>query len=284
MTRPVLVPETMSDCWAMMADHPEASVYAGGTDLLVRLPSLQPGPAALICLERISELRAVSEQEDAVRIGAGVTHQVLTADPLVARFVPVLARAAAAVGGPAVRHMGTIGGNVVTASPAGDTLPALHVCDGEVEVRSGRESRLVPVRDFIVGPGRTVLRPGELVTALVVPKVDRFHIQHFEKVGRRNALAVAVVSLAALIRSGPDGVVEEAHLAWGSVGPTVIREPAVEALLVGAPLSPESLEKAADAARKAVRPMDDVRAGAAYRRQVAGNLLLRLSPGAQGRR
>ncbi len=284
MTRPVLVPETLSDCWTMMEDHPGASVYAGGTDLLVRLPGLEPGPSALICLERIAELRAVSEQEDAVRIGAGVTHQMLTTDPLVARFTPILARAAAAVGGPAIRHMGTIGGNVVTASPAGDTLPALHVCDGAVEVRSGRESRLVPVREFIIGPGKTVLGPGELVTALVVPKVDRFHIQHVEKVGRRNALAVAVVSLAALIRSGPDGVVEEARLAWGSVGPTVIREPAVEALLVGEPLSAESLERAADAARKAVRPMDDVRAGAAYRRQVAGNLLLRLLPGAQGRR
>lgn len=277
MSRPVLLPQTLPQCLGMLEAHARAVLYAGGTDLLVRLPSLRPGPEALICLERISGLRQVSEQENAIRIGACVTHHALTREPLVSRFVPVLAQAAAVVGGSAVRHMGTLGGNVVTASPAGDTLPALYLCDAEVEVTSGKGARSVPIQEFIAGPGQTLLEPGELVTALVVPKVDRFQVRHFEKVGRRNALAIAVVSLAALIRLGPGNVVEEARLAWGSVGPTVIRDSKVEELLVGAPLGEASLKRTAEAARKVVRPINDVRAGASYRRQVAGNLLLRLA-------
>ena len=159
MTRPVLLPRTKEECLAMLADQTEAAVYAGGTDLLVRLPYLQPRPSALICLERIDELKTVTEQEDAIRIGSGVTHQSLTTDPLVARFAPVLAQAAATVGGPAIRHMGTIGGNVVTASPASDTLPALYVCDALVEIQSGQGFRTMPIAEFITGPGADRSRP-----------------------------------------------------------------------------------------------------------------------------
>jgi xanthine dehydrogenase FAD-binding subunit len=136
--------------------------------------------------------------------------------------------------------MGTIGGNAVTASPAGDTLPALYVCGGRVEIMGQSSSRCVPISDNSSGPGWTGLGPGELVTALVTPKADRFTTHHFEKVGRRkgNALAIAVVSLAAMLWVEPDGIVAEARLAWGSVGPTVIRDATIEALLVGRPLGP----------------------------------------------
>ena len=118
----------------------------------------------------------------------------------------------------------------------------------------------------------------------MVPKADRFPRHHFEKVGRRNALAIAVVSMTALVRTGTDSVIDEIHLAWGSVGPTVIRDRSLESSLAGRPLTPKTLEEAAEAVRKIVRPIDDVRAGAEYRRQVAGNLLLRLADATEGQR
>ncbi len=132
--------------------------------------------------------------------------------------------------------------------------------------------------DFITGPGRTVLQPGESMVGVNIPDSRNFGIRHFEKVGRRRALAIAVASLAALVRFDTEGRVAEARLAWGSVGPVVMRSPEAEAALVGRALDRESLATAATLARASVVPIDDVRASAAYRRQLVGRLLFRLLP------
>jgi CO/xanthine dehydrogenase FAD-binding subunit len=172
--------------------------------------------------------------------------------------------------------MGTIGGNICTASPAGDTLPPLYALMAEVELRSVKGVRRVPIREFIKGPGSTCLERDEVLTAVLVKKPDEYNLHHYEKVGLRNALACAVVSMAALLRVSPEGVVEKAALAWGSVGPTVITSPEAEEALIGEPLSPASLQKAAALVRETVTPISDVRADADYRRTVAGNLVMRL--------
>jgi len=130
--------------------------------------------------------------------------------------------------------------------------------------------------DFITGPGRTRLEPGEVLAAVLVPPMQAFQVRHFEKVGRRSALAVAVVSLAAMLRL-ERGRVVEARLAWGSVGPMVWRCPEAEAALVGQRLTLAALGRVAALVREQVKPIDDLRASADYRRQVAGNLLLRLA-------
>ncbi len=136
---------------------------------------------------------------------------------------------------------------------------------------------MLPIGAFITGPGATRLRDREILGAVWVPKPDPGLVQHFEKVGLRNALACSVVSLAALLRLGPGDEVEEVALAWGSVGPTVVRCPEAEATIRGERLSAGSLRRAAALAREGVSPISDVRAGAEYRRIVAGNLLLRLA-------
>jgi len=172
--------------------------------------------------------------------------------------------------------MGTIGGNICTASPAGDTLPPLYVLDAEVELRSRKTARTMPLGSFIAGPGRIRLEPGEILTAVRVKKPAAGDLQHFEKIGQRKALACSIASLAALVRIAPAGQIEAVRLAWGSVGPTVVTAPAVEALLVGEKPSRAVFERAAEAARRAVSPLDDIRGTADYRRTAAGNLLLRL--------
>lgn len=273
----ILLPSTLQALWQDMRDNPGAPVFAGGTDLLVKLRSAPSAPPALICMERIGELKRVEEKSDDVFIGACATHAALLAHPLIARFFPVLALALKSLGSPPIRNMGTIGGNICTASPAADTLPALYVLDAEVEILSASSLRRMRVQDFITGPGKTDLQSGEIVSRICLRKSPSCNLHHFEKVGQRNALSIAIVSLAAVLEVSASGTVERARLAWGSVGPVVVASRQVEEALLGKPLSMETLQKAGELAGRAVTPIDDVRGSAAYRRRVAGNLLLRLA-------
>ncbi|HQB29523.1 MAG TPA: xanthine dehydrogenase family protein subunit M [Syntrophales bacterium] len=274
--RPVFLPGNLEELWRVLEREPAPRPYCGGTDLLVHLRSGKTDPAALVCLERIPELSGVREEEGGLWIGAATTHARLLDDPLVRARLPLLARALSTLGSPPVRNMGTIGGNVCTASPAGDTLPPLYALDGEVELRSRDSSRRMPLRRFITGPGETALRPDEILACVRVKPDGAYNVHHFEKIGIRRAMACSIASLAALLRVSPSGEVEAVRLAWGSVGPTVVASGEAEQALLGKRLSQDALEEAAARARKAVSPIDDARASAAYRREVSGNLLLRL--------
>ncbi|EHJ47565.1 molybdopterin dehydrogenase FAD-binding [Solidesulfovibrio carbinoliphilus subsp. oakridgensis] len=273
MIRRVFRPESLERLWPLLADG--ARAMAGGTDLLVRREGQAPMDVAL--LEGIAELAGIAEEQGLVRLGALASHSSLAAHGLVRERLPVLAQALSTLGSPLVRNMGTLGGNIATASPAGDTLPPLYALDALVELASQDGRRRMPLGDMILGPGRTALSPGEIVAAVLVRPPAADARQHFEKVGRRGALAIAVASLAAVISRDADGRVREARLAVGSVGPTVLRCPAAEAALTGQLLTQDVLQEAAGRIRAAVLPIDDLRATAAYRRQVAGNLLLRLA-------
>ncbi len=275
-TRPVFLPESMAALWQLLAEYPAARVFSGGTDLMVWLRSKKLDPTALICLSRIEALLGIVEHPKEVWIGAGMTHEALLEDPVIARLFPVLTQALKTLGSPHIRHMGTLGGNIVTASPAGDTLPPLYVLGARVELASRNGTRRLPLDAFIQGPGKTALLPGEILTAIIVPKPEIELLQHFEKVGLRKAMACAVASLAAVVSVSPEGKIEKARFAWGSVGPGVLRFPDIEASLTGKPFSRESLDAVIPAVRKRLSPIDDVRASAEYRRRVAGNLMLRL--------
>jgi CO/xanthine dehydrogenase FAD-binding subunit len=274
--REVMLPGSLDELWDCFKENPGAAVYAGGTDLFVGMRTGLVNPQALICLDRLDELKGVRELDESIRIGSCTTHTQLLDDHLIINNLPVLRQAIKRIGSPLIRNMGTIGGNICTASPAGDTLPPLYALMAEVELRSVKGVRRVPIREFIKGPGSTCLERDEVLTAVLVKKPDEYNLHHYEKVGLRNALACAVVSMAALLRVSPEGVVEKAALAWGSVGPTVITSPEAEEALIGEPLSPASLQKAAALVRETVTPISDVRADADYRRTVAGNLVMRL--------
>ncbi|MDR3557690.1 MAG: xanthine dehydrogenase family protein subunit M [Syntrophobacteraceae bacterium] len=274
--RDVLLPGSIEELWSYMDDRPGASMFAGGTDLLVKMYNGMVDYEALICLERIEELKEVREHEGSIRIGACATHSQLIGEPLVRKWLPALWKAVREIGSPPVRNMGTIGGNICTASPAADTLPPLYAMKAEVELLSRQGARRAPIAEFIRGPGATGLQKAEILSAVWVTKPARFNLHHFEKVGLRSALACSVVSLAALVRLTPGGVVEEASLAWGSVAPTVFTCQEAERALAGRPMCGASLSEAADIVRRFVSPISDVRADGDYRRLVAGNLLLRL--------
>ncbi|MUM77338.1 xanthine dehydrogenase family protein subunit M [Pseudodesulfovibrio sp. F-1] len=277
---PLLLPTGLNEVLDLLAEHPEARVLAGGTDLLVRLRACGASPGTIVSLERVAGLGRIEALETAtgpaVRIGATATMTDLLRSDTVHQRLPLLHRAASAFAAPTVRNAATLGGNICTASPAADTLPALLVMNASVELASRRGARILPIPHFVLGPGRTALEPGEVLSGVVVPVPRGFTFHHFEKVGQRRAMAIAVVSLAAML-AVEDGRIREARLAWGSVGPTVIRSPEAEAILRGGRLTLSALAEAARAARRAVAPISDIRASADYRRQVAGNLLLRLA-------
>lgn len=273
MTSEVRCPRSLAELWALLDDG--FTVMAGGTDLLARRGAWAPPLTA--CLERIEALRGVSREGGLLRLGACETHAALLRNPLACGQLPVLARALRVLGSPLIRNMGTLGGNIATASPAGDTLPPLYALDAQVELASRQGARRVPLAGFILGPGRTALEPGEIVSAVLARIPGPGALQHFEKVGRRKALAISVVSLAAVIERDAAGTVARAGLALGSVGPTALRCPRAEAALAGSRLEREALLAAGEALRHEIAPQDDLRATAAYRRAVAGNLLLRLA-------
>jgi len=272
----LMMPESLDDLWQVWHRYPDARLMAGGTDLLVQLRTGRIDPSALICLERIKGFTGIEETGRGVRIGAGTCLTKLLETPLIRDRLGVLHQACDSLGSPLIRNMATIGGNICTASPAGDTLPALYVLDAAVELVSPGGSRTIPIRDFIQGPGQTGLKRQELLWGVLIPVPEGYGIHHFEKVGQRQALAIAIASLAALVELEAD-VVKEIRLAWGSVGPVIVQNREIERALIGKPLSLTCLLKAAETARQAVCPISDVRASENYRRTVSGNLLLRLS-------
>ena len=232
----------------MKAEHPSSVPIQGGTDLLVALNFDTLRPETILNLNEVAELRGWSRDDGSLRLGAGLTYTELMQEPL-ADELPALAEASRTVGSPQIRNRGTIGGNLGTASPAGDALPPLLVEEAEVELTSVRGTRRLPLGEFLVGPKQNALADDELIAAVVVRPSGQ--PQTFMKVGPRNAMVIAVCSLA-LVADRERG---ELRAAYGSSGPVVG--------LVRASLDEGDF---AERVAAAASPIDDVRGSAAYRR------------------
>jgi CO/xanthine dehydrogenase FAD-binding subunit len=273
----VLLPRSAAELFDLLDRTEDHRLLAGGTDLLVWHRE-SPLPArAFIGLERVPELTGIRIDDGEIVLGAATTFRRLAESPIVRQHLDVLCQAIRLLGSPAILHAATLGGNICTASPAADSLPPLYVLGARVELRSPHGRRLLDVADFVTGPRQTALAPGEVLWSVRVPVPDARLRGAFFKVGQRKALAIAVVSLAAAWNEDEERAVRAVRLAWGSVGPTVLRFPDIERVLEGKPLTADTLRPAAEEATRRVRPIDDVRASASYRRRVAGNLLYRLA-------
>jgi CO/xanthine dehydrogenase FAD-binding subunit len=245
----VWTPRTLDEALRLKAEHPEARFVQGGTDVLVELTFGESRPPGFVNLAELEELRGWSQDGDRLRLGAGLTYTQAMAEPL-AGVLPALAEASRTVGSPQIRNRGTIGGNLGTASPAGDALPPLLVERADVELASVRGVRTMPLHEFLLGVKRTALADDELVTAvLLTPSGGP---QTFMKVGPRNAMVIAICSLAVVVDTSED----EVRAAFGSAAVTAKR---VAVSLAEAAELPDRVAEAA-------APIDDVRATAAYRR------------------
>ena len=269
-----LQPATWSEALDMKAAHPEATPIAGGTDVMVEINLDHRRPATILDLTRIRELTEWGPSDGILRIGAGVTYTRLI-DELGDRL-PGLAMASRTVGSPQIRNRGTVGGNLGTASPAGDAHPPLLASDAWVKLASKSGTRHVHVGEFFTGPKRNAMRKDELIAAFIVQPARG--PQQFSKVGTRNAMVIAVCSFALSI--------DPAHMrvgtGIGSAGPTPMRAAAAEKFIQGEldwerrrPLSDATLSRFGELVASAARPIDDVRGTAAYRRHALAVLARR---------
>lgn len=273
----VTIPETFGELWDILEDQPGAVIVAGGTDVFVKIRAGTISPESLVCLEKLQELRGIRNEGGSIFIGACTTHTEILSNEIIHASIPLLAKAVHVLGSPPIRNMATIGGNIGTASPAGDTLPPLYALGTEILLRSRQGKRRLPVNRFILGPGKTALRKGEIIEGVAITKPGKPSISHFEKVGQRKGMSISIASLAALVEAGSGDLIERISLAWGSVGPTIVRSTAIEKALIGERLTIEHLRKVFPMIAQVISPISDVRAGADYRKKVSCNLLLRLS-------
>ena len=254
---------------------PRKRFLSGGTDVTVRLKEGLIKEDVIIDLSHVPELRFVREESGIVRVGAGATHTDLGTSPILHEHGHTLALAASRVGGPQIRNMGTVGGNVANASPAGDTIPALIVLDAIVSIASRTGTRDVPIIDFFTGPGRSVLAAEELVTEFRFPATGVNELTGFGKLGARQAMTISMANMAFWFRIGGNRRIMDARIAFGSVAPTVVRARKTEQLFCQLPpvLSWNAIRGAAQMAWKEVAPIDDLRATAVYRKEAVVGLL-----------
>ena len=256
------LPRNLDETLAALAADPEATILAGGTDLMVSVNYHGLRPGAVVGIRRVAELR----EWDGAFIGAGVTYRRLESGP-----IPGLAQAARTVGSPQIRSAGTLGGNLGTASPAGDTLPFLAAVEATVVLRSNRGERDVPWDEFITGPKRTSRAPGELIMGVRLPERLPSR-QAFAKIGVRNAMVIAIASCC--VTRDDDGTT---RVALGSVGPTPIRARRAEVMITAERRpSPAAIEEFARLVSEEVRPITDHRSTAEYRRHASGVMARRL--------
>ncbi len=252
----------------------DARVLAGGTDIMPQILRREIAVGSLVHIETISELKEIS-MGGRTSLGPLVTHRTLGYDKAIMSAHPALAGAARTVGGWQTQAVGTIGGNLCNASPAADTAAPLLVADAWVTLSSQRGARRVAMTDFFVDRRRTVLDPDEMLTSIDLEPLPLNAGEVYLKLGRRGAMEVALVGIAARIGFTGDGTVCSARIAVSSVAPTPRRVPHAEAALIGSRLGANALDSAGEALRAASSPIDDARASAAYRRRTLRGLLER---------
>ncbi|HUY73890.1 MAG TPA: FAD binding domain-containing protein [Candidatus Dormibacteraeota bacterium] len=273
-----LQPATWSEALAMKAARPDATPIWGGTDVMVEINLDHRRPAAIMDLTRISDLAEWGAEDGLLRVGAGVTYSRIIEE--LGDRLPGLAMASRTVGSPQIRNRGSVGGNLGTASPAGDAHPPLLATDALIELASTAGTRRVPAREFFVGPKRNAARQDELIAAVLVEPAAG--PQQFSKVGTRNAMVIAVCSFSLAL----DVARRKIGTGIGSAGPTPIRAEAAETFLEGVleeralwdgagEVDPSAIARFGELVAAAARPIDDVRGTADYRRHALAVLARR---------
>lgn len=244
-------------------------IYAGGTDLLVLLRSGKISTDRLIDVKEIPELQGIREENGKIIIGAACCFTEISENTLVREKLPGLAAGCRAVGSPQIRNKGTLGGNIQNSSPAGDGLNAAYALGAAVKLLSAAGGRLVPLTEFIQGPRKTLLQPGEVLVEVQLP-TQEWTYQKFFKVGRRNALAISVVNGLVALTCNGDSTIRRARISLGAVAPTPIQLTVAEEYLAGRFLDAETLFGVEELIRASVKPISDIRASKEYRSYIAG--------------
>lgn len=272
----LLRPRSAHEALRLLAETPGALPLAGGTDLMVSWNAGALAGRTFVDLTRLTAWSRVRSTKGALVVGSLATHAALVRHPTVRARFPLLAAAAATVGGPQIQNRGTLGGNIANASPAGDTFPPLLVYDASLRVVSSAGARELPLAAVFAGPKRTMLAPGEVIESVVLPFERKATRELFRKVGTRAAQAISKTVVSGRLWLRRDGTVDELRFALGSMAPTARRLPTVEAYVRGKRPTDAVIREACLRVADDVAPIDDVRSTADYRLAVSRNLLASL--------
>ena len=262
--------QTLPEAIALLGQDEGTRIVAGATDFLVRWRQGLWKPHAVLTIQRIPGLDGVSyNPATGLSLGTLVTIRQMELHPLIRAHYPALSQAASTFAGVQIRNLATIGGNICNASPAGDTLPALLAYEAECHLSGPEGERRVPLESFLLGPGRTALRPAELLVELRLPPLPPHTGALYIKHSPRSAMDISAVGVASVVTlEGGDGVCREVRIAMGAVGPTVLRARSAETLLRGQHPDAALIQQAARAAMQEARPIDDIRGTARHRRAI----------------
>ncbi|MFX0152271.1 MAG: FAD binding domain-containing protein [Candidatus Hodarchaeota archaeon] len=273
----ILSPTTLAEALDLKAEYGEVlHPLAGGTDVLVSIRNDRVDwgeKPSLLNLNKIQELNFIRETSETVEIGPLITHTDLIQNKIIQTYVPALAKAVSYIGSPQIRNRGTVVGNMVHASPAADSLPILYARNTTIRIQTKEENRLVPIEEFIVGPGEVVIPPQGIVTGIVVPKLPNY-IGDYLTLRQRQALSCNVVSVGVEM-SIAESVIHDIRIALGAVSPTVVRGRKTEAFLSNKVINVDLINEASPLIQSECIPIDDVRSIKEYRQAMTGVLLTR---------
>ncbi len=268
-------PATLNDALLLKKERgADASVIAGGTDLILRMRDNVLSPALLIDLRAIP-LANISLTDNTLHVGAYVNLAQLLANDDIAKIFPALPAACREFAGPPIRNRGPLGGNIVNASPAADLVPPLLAYDASIVLASSGGDREMPLAEFFTGPGQTIMQPDEILTEIRLPLMPPRTAASFIKLGQRRSMAISIINVTTRLTLDVSSAVSEARIVLGAVAPTPIRAYAAERLLEGNEVSDELIEQVARAADKEATPISDMRASEAYRKNMVAVLVRR---------
>ena len=264
--------KTVAEAVALHLEHPEADIIAGGTDVLVQMREGKRAGKSLLSIQGLDEIRGITLEEDGtLRIGSLTTFSHITNNPLIQEHINVLGEAVDMVGGPQIRNAGTIGGNTCNGATSADSTATLHAYEAIVELTGPNGVRRLPINEFYIWAGQVDLQPGEIQTAILIPKESYENTHgHYIKYAMREALDIATLGTSVNVRLSEDKkTVERVRIAFGVAGPTPLRAKAAEELGNGQPLSMELIEKVAAAVVTDLKCRDSWRASKAFRTHMA---------------
>ena len=269
---------TIKEAVTLLKEHPDARIISGGSDVLIKIHEGKMAGTSLVCIRDIKEIKGIDLMESGdIYIGAGTTFSHVTSNPIIQKYIPVLGEAVDQVGGPQVRNIGTIGGNVCNGAVSADSVPTLFSLNAMLRIADGTGGRMIPIRDFYLGPGKVDLHQGDVLTHIVIPgKEYQGYHGHYIKYSMRNAMDIATLSCSVVSKVNPEKkILEDVRITFGVAAPVPYRCVETENAIKGMPLGEELLSKVEEMVRQEIHPRDSWRASREFRLQIGGEIARR---------
>ena len=270
--------KSVEEAAALLKEHPDTWIISGGSDVLIKIREGKMAGTSLVCIRDIKEIQGVSKKDNGdIYIGAGTTFSHITNDPIIQECIPVLGEAVDQVGGPQIRNIGTIGGNICNGAVSADSAPTVFSLNALLRIEDGNGGRTVPVKEFYLGPGRVDLKRGEILTHVIIPAEEyQGYRGHYIKYSMRKAMDIATLSCSVVSRVNMEkNILEDVRITFGVAAPVPFRCEKTEAALKGMSVSEELYQTIEESVRQEISPRDSWRASREFRLQIGGEIAKR---------